>query len=624
MMKIIRPSVVAPVILLLSILTLSSYSAAAAPLERRQAFVTGELLVKFKPTVSTQTRQAAVSSTGGTVQATLERGLTHVRLATGQSVDEAALAYGSDPNVEYVQPNYIYHKTAVPNDPSYGQQWAFANTAQTVTSANYSTHNPGTAGADMNMQLAWNQITDCSSVVVAVIDTGINYNHQDLSSNMWNGGATYPNHGYNFTSEGAANDPMDLDGHGTHVAGMIGAVGNNALGVAGVCWVANIMAVRVLDSTGSGTTSSIISGINFAVANGAKVINMSLGGGGSFDQAYSNAITNAQSNDVVVVVAAGNDTLNNDLTGNAFYPCNFTHSNLICVAALDQSYALASFSDWGATSVDVGAPGTNVLSSFAGTATTYTDTMNGSGLSWSGTGGIAYGTTVPNTFPYNGGTYYSLNVPGVASWPTGYAAANTTVSAYTALNLSSYDAATLDVFGAAHVVSDSGAGNFSIAYRTTGGSPFSGSPTYFSGWSPAATEAVPATVPTFFALDTISLSVCNKSANCSVGFQLKTGATTTNLGMCLVGFKLNLLTLNNTTYKLENGTSMASPAVAGLATMLRAYNPQYTYADVVASIKNSGRAVASLSGKTTTGKAVDAMKSLAYINAPTGLSAAVQ
>ena len=120
----------------------------------------------------------------------------------------------------------------------------------------------------MDIEAAWDYITDCSSMTVAVVDSGVNYNHTDLASNMWNGGASFPNHGFNFVNNN--NDPMDRNGHGTHVAGIIGAIGNNSLGTTGACWKASIMAVRVLDAAGSGTTATVISGVNFAVANGAR------------------------------------------------------------------------------------------------------------------------------------------------------------------------------------------------------------------------------------------------------------------------------------------------------------------------------------------------------------------
>ncbi len=324
------------------------------------SYVAGEVLVKFKPTYSAQNRMSAVALQGHAVLADLNQpGWVQVKIDAGQTMDQALAAYQNNPDVESVQPNYIYHITRVPIDTQYGQQWAFKNTGQTISTATYPA-NPGTRDADINIEKAWDHITDCSSVVVAVIDSGVNYNQEDLAGNMWNGvAAGFPNHGFDFVA--GDNDPMDLLGHGTHVAGIIGAAGNNATGATGVCWKASIMAVRVLDATGSGNTAGLAQGINFAVSHGAKVINMSLSGGG-FDQALSDAINNAQNNDVVVIVAAGNEANNNDVSGAARYPCNFSQANLVCVAALDQNYALASFSNWGATSVDVGAPGTNILS----------------------------------------------------------------------------------------------------------------------------------------------------------------------------------------------------------------------------------------------------------------------
>jgi subtilisin family serine protease len=419
-------------------------AAPVAPPALAGEYVPDEVLVKFKPTAGMQARMAAMAARGHSVVANLNQpGWAQVKVRAGQTMEAALAAYRNDANVEYVQPNYIYRAAAAPNDTQYGQLWAFKNTGQPVGSPPVR----GTAGADMNIEPAWDHITDCSSVAVAVLDTGVNYTHQDLAANMWNG----PNHGHDAVEPD--NDPMDESGHGTHVAGIVGAVGNNGAGTTGVCQKASIMAVRVLDADGKGTTATAVEGIGFAVTNGARVINMSLVGDGTFsDPALSDAITNAQIGDVVVVVVAGNTGdvgHDNDLAANATYPCNLTQPNLVCVAALDQNYALAGFSNWGATSVDVGAPGTNILS-------------------------------------------------------------------------------------------------------TTG------------------------------------------------------------------------VNLNSTSYGTMNGTSMASPEVAGLAAMLRAYNPQYTYADTVGAIKNGGRSVQALAGKTTTGKAVDVMSSLAYINPPTGLTATVQ
>src|SRR2546422_734077 len=154
-------------------------------------YVPGEVLVKFKSAAIAQERTASVEALGHTVLTHMERlGWTHIKLAAGQSVTEALAAYRDDPNVEAVQPNYIYRAAAVPIDTQYAQLWAFKNTGQNITTG---TFNPtsGTAGDDMNIERAWDHITDCSSVVVAVVDSGVNYNQEDLAANMWNGGMRF-------------------------------------------------------------------------------------------------------------------------------------------------------------------------------------------------------------------------------------------------------------------------------------------------------------------------------------------------------------------------------------------------------------------------------------------------
>jgi subtilisin family serine protease len=617
-------------LLLVVVLSQSVIAAHAVPMEPGNNYVKDEVLVKFKPSVSAVLREAAVSAGGGAVRATLQRGLTHIKLSAGQSVAASVAAYSSNPNVEYAQPNYIYHEMAVPTDPNYGQQWGFKNTGQTVNGS------VGTSGKDMNLEPAWSHITDCSSVVVAVVDSGVNYNHEDLIGNMWNGGTTYPNHGYNYTAEGAPNDPMDKTGHGTHVAGIIGATANNGKGVTGVCWKADIMAVRVLDSTGMGTTVTISQGIDFAVNNGAKAINLSLGGVLTPDSFLSTSLDGAVAAGAVVVVAAGNAANDHSVSGNADYPCDFTHPNLICVTALDQSGALASFSDYGTTSVDVGAPGTNIFSTVAGTKNSLTDPLI-SMTSWNASGGFASGTATLNSSntnvdaigslilplyanPSSGSTYNSINNPLV--WSNA-ATASTDARLWQQYDFSPYAAVTLDLFYAVTVSADSlGVGHYAVAYKNSGGDPF-------AGLTPGATSNVAAYLigpytssnPNYLSRNTLSLNNC-LTATCSVGFQLNTG-TASNGGLSLVDFTVTTFTASNTAYILKSGTSMAAPFVTGLAAMLRAYNPQYTYTDVVASIKNAGRSTSSLVGKTSTGNAVDAMKSLAYINAPTGLIATV-
>lgn len=565
-------------------------------------YVADEVLVKFRPMTSAQARAATVAARSHAVLANLNQpDWVQVKLGAGQAMEAALAAYRNDPNVEYVQPNYVYHASAAPNDTQYGQLWALKNIGQTVTTGTY-VPNSGTAGNDMNLEPAWDHITDCSSVVVAVVDTGMNYDQEDLAANMWDGGASFPNHGYDYVDND--NDPMDLLGHGTHVGGIIGAAGNNTTGATGVCWRASIMAVRVLDATGIGTTATIIQGITFAVTNGAKVINMSLGASTAFDQLLSNAITTAQTSDVVVIVAAGNENSNNDFT--AVYPCRFTQPNLVCVAALDQNYALASFSNWGATSVDVGAPGTNILSAWAGAQTKITDNFNTGGvLNWATSGGgWAYRPLIVSGIPVD----MLANPP---TFPSGTYSNGADNRVYKPFDLSGTDVATLSFFAQLAVQTGD---SLNLNYRSSGGDPFAGGVQLNGGSATTGGIVGP------FSFD---LSPCN-SSTCSVGFQLLTNGSGTALGVGILDFSITALQLNTTTYNTISGTSMASPEVAGLAAMLRAYNPQYTYADTVNAIKNGGSSVPALAGKTATGKAVDAMSSLAFINPPTGLTAAVQ
>ncbi len=582
-------------------------------------YVRDEVLVKFKSNVSSYSRDQSIRSAGAqTIRALNQGGLVHLKVAPGATVEQAMAVYMNDPNVESVQPNYIYHIAAAPNDTSYGQQWSLKNTGQNVNAAPvqpgggiYATNNPGTSGDDMGIEAAWNEVTDCSSVTVAVIDTGVNYNHADLLANMWNGvwsgQPTVPNHGWNYVN--GNNDPMDHNGHGTHVAGTIGAVGDNGLGIAGVCWKASIMAIRVLDASGTGTTANITQGVDFAVAHGAKVINMSIGGSG-FDAAFSSAITSAQTNGVVVVVAAGNSTANNDSGTTPTYPCNYTQPNLLCVAALDQRYALASFSNYGATSVDVGAPGTNVVSTWAGanalisgSSWTFSTTAGGGWTAASGTlGGLPADFLLNPSNMLSGGPYR----------------ASTDDRAYSTINIPSVDNAFAQGYLAINVINND---FFRINYKASG-DPFSSVPT--SGTTlVSVTNTHTANSFSFGSFDITSSGCIN--ASCSFGFQLtSTASGTKDWGVGVANFSIKTLSLNTASYNTINGTSMASPHVAGLATLLRAYNPSFTATEVVNAIKNGGTTVAALSGITTTGKAVNAMGALAYINTPTGLSASVQ
>jgi len=328
-------------------------------------YVPGEVLVKVKKS-SNISSYARVSEISGSE-------LKIVKIDKSKNIMSAIEELAQNPDIEYAQPNYIYHISIVPNDTRYSDLWGLKNTGQTVTAATYvPTH--GNAGDDINAENAWGIITDCSSITVAVIDTGVNYTHDDLKNNMWDGGSSYPKHGWDFYN--SDNDPVDDNGHGSHLAGIIGAQGNNSIGVTGVCWLTNIMALKSFDSSGTGSTATIISAISFAINNGANIINASFNLYGSADTALSATVTAAEQADILIVSAAGNGYENdghayNVDSGTKTYPCCFTQDNVLCIAALDQKFQIASFSNYGATSVDVAAPGTNVVSTWYTTNSTY-------------------------------------------------------------------------------------------------------------------------------------------------------------------------------------------------------------------------------------------------------------
>ena len=341
-------------------------------------YVPGELIVKMK-------RSASASSYVG-VSAIAGSNFKVMKIDQSKDVLEAAEELAKDPNVEYAEPNYIFHISNVPNDTYYSRLWGLKNTGQSVPSST-EPNNPGNSGDDINAEAAWGIINDCSTVTVAVIDTGARYTHEDLVDNMWNGGGSYPYHGWNYcssssdishTCDGAPNNnPLDNNGHGTHVAGIIGARGSNAKGVTGVCWRINIMALKSFDANGSGGVTSIIPAIDFAINHGAKIINTSFNMYGSVSVALSEKITEAEQAGILIVSAAGNGDGSagsagyNVDTGIKTYPCCYTQDNILCVAALDQKFQRASFSNYGSTSVDVGAPGVNVWSSWNGSNTDY-------------------------------------------------------------------------------------------------------------------------------------------------------------------------------------------------------------------------------------------------------------
>lgn len=291
------------------------------------------------------------------------RGLGRLYLATfsdSVQLEEVLGRLGRHPLVEYAEPDYLIFGSLTPNDPRFPEQWALNNTGQTG----------GIADSDIDAPEAWNNATG-TNLVVGVIDTGIDYNHEDLAANIWanpdeiagNGidddanGYIDDVHGWDFYNND--NDPFDDNGHGTHVAGIIGAVGNNAIGVAGVNWSADLMALKIMNASGYGSVSAAIAAINYSIAEGVKITNNSWGTG-IFSQALYDAIAAADAAGQLFVAAAGNDYRDADL--EPLYPAAFNLPNIISVAATDAKDLKANFSNYGKVSVDLGAPGVSILS----------------------------------------------------------------------------------------------------------------------------------------------------------------------------------------------------------------------------------------------------------------------
>jgi len=626
-------------------------------------FEPNEIVIKYKSTVPTKEMTSKTVGFGLHLnQVSARPHFTTAFINQNETLNEAIERVKQDPSVSYAEPKYKFYKSAAaPNDTDFGKLWGLRNTGQTIVSPSYSINNPGTSGKDMNVLGAWDLTTDCSSIIVAVLDTGVNYNHQDLAGNMWNGsggcfdqngnsiGGGCPNHGWDFAS--GDNDPKDEEGHGTHVAGTIGAVGNNALGMTGVCQSAKIMSVRVL-GIGGGDNTSVSNGIYFAVRNGAKVINMSLGGS-NFSSLIHDAIEYARTNDVLVVVAAGNE--NSDLkTGNS-YPCKNTSANIVCIAALDQSYQRANFSNYDTTaaassrSVDFGAPGANIYSSY-GEEVSYNEGNSNYGTGWTteGSGGSTTWAYLSCSFNLSGQpiTLKGLSLPNdcsVIDWNfTPPYAAPTSVSA--SIDRRVYknfvipnNSTNVSLFQTIISDGEESAGSTcydytEAIYRSTSGSPFAGGtlmtlPDYNrnSYVNKFCRKRISSVDYSFIYSDSITLVNCiNQGSNCTIGYRYFSDSSVNQGGAIIGDFNLSAWAPSTTAYTTINGTSMATPNAAGVAALIRAYNPSFTYSDVLQKLIDGGQPEASISNSTQYGKAINANDSLKHLKQVTGVSVQLQ
>lgn len=288
-----------------------------------------------------------------------------ITVPEGAKVEEILAQYRQSGLVEFAEPDYLLRASAIPNDPRYadGTLWSLHNTGQ----------RGGLADADIDAPESWDILNSAGNIVVAIIDGGVRYTHEDLAANMWVNPGEVPNNGrdddgngiiddvYGFNAVTNTGDPKDETGHGTHVAGIIGAVGNNGRGVVGVAWKVKIMALKFMDASGFGATSDAIQCIDYARTKGAKIINASWGGTDN-SLALRTAISRARTAGMIFVAAAGNAGVDNDVTPD--YPSSFDLDNVVSVGASTRTDALADFSDFGAKSVDLVAPGSTIYSTW--------------------------------------------------------------------------------------------------------------------------------------------------------------------------------------------------------------------------------------------------------------------
>ncbi|MBC7421109.1 MAG: S8 family serine peptidase [Bdellovibrio sp.] len=334
--------------------------------------VPGEYVVRLKKNINKFNTMQLSQSLRASIKSVIPSlHIVVVKRPVFETTNSAVKSLAENPMVDVVEPNYIYKANQVPNDPMLGQLWGFKNSGQADSGGKV-----GIAGVDIDVEKAWDIETGSKNMIVAVIDTGIDFNHPDLKDNLWtnlaeaNGVAGVDDDGngviddiHGFNSITGTGNAQDDQGHGSHCAGTIGAKGDDGKGIVGINWNVQLMAVKFLDANGSGTLENAIKSIDYATRMGAKVLSNSWGGG-DFSQTLFDVIDASSKAGAIFIAAAGNDGSNNDDV--AAYPASFEVENVLSVAAINNRGELADFSNYGKKLVHLGAPGVNIYSSTGG------------------------------------------------------------------------------------------------------------------------------------------------------------------------------------------------------------------------------------------------------------------
>jgi subtilisin family serine protease len=588
-------------LILLSLLAVAvpgSTAVAAPRLDVPGAAVAGEAIVRFEPGTGPAERAAARSAAGVELEGTL--GLPQAQVVSFDGTVRAALAQlERRETVAYVQPNYRYEALAEPPDDSFfGSLWGLAPS-------------PG-----IDALAAWDRSRGAGQVI-AIVDSGVDLTHPDLAPRLWQNPGETPGggdgdsngrvddvHGFDFVDGDA--DPDDYQFHGTHVAGIAAAEAGNGTGVAGVAPEASLMAVRVLDGNGGGSSSDVGEGIVYAAQEGADVINLSLGGpAGGGDQFLKDALAVARNLDAVVVAAAGNEGNDND--ANPRTPCALPGDHLLCVAALTSGGTIPGFSNYGAVTVDLAAPGTNILSAKTDWGAPLTEGFEDGLAGWDQLqdgAGIPWGTSAS----HSEGTQSATDSPAGPYASNGYSE----IHSGSDFDLTGRRGCRMH-FDLRYDVQPPGPGGFTdvfVAGAFAAGSPGLADGNVFAGSSGGAFEAAEASIAAldgrgdarpFFGID-------------SDGSTVADGVYVDDLRViCRDHTYLDDITdaahyadAGAGSYVPFNGTSMAAPHVSGIAALVRAADPGASAADVVSAIRGSATPRPGLAGRVASGGSANA------------------
>jgi subtilisin family serine protease len=614
----IRAGRMAGLLAALVVLALPSGASMAATPERSQAAgsspaVPDRIIVEWEAGVTSVDRVSTRADADTELVRTLGRpAFQLVEPQPGQSVGDALAALRADPDVRVaVRDDYsVLHATT--NDPLFGQLWGLQNTG-----AGIGGFGGAVAGADIDALAAWDRTRGSSSVVIADLDTGYRFDAPDLGPVAWSNpadpqdgadndlnGIVDDSHGADFVGSSADSPAIDgnptddnlIDGgHGVHTAGTMGAAGNNGVGISGVAQDVRIMPLRVCAFSNSAQvtrcpSSSQILAINYAGAH-ARAANMSLGGT-SFNAAVRDAF--ARNPGTLFVISAGNDAQDNDPGGTPHYPCAYDPStsgiggaidNIVCVAATDQADELASFSDWGLTSVDLGAPGTEILSTFPVTTTAFSDDFEANTFAtvWANTGGSGMARAAAGDGPLT--SFGMTDSPGAT--PAASSVHDETMSTGVAIPAGT-GACTLS--GRRRLARGSG-GSFFYEVLSDGSSVF---------FNNSAANTSVAGMTSFSTVPINNLA--GHTVRLHFGFTAGPAPSAAD-GLWLDDLRLDCNAPLSTPpgYGFLDGTSMAAPHVTGAAGLLFSLKPTATVTDVKNALLDSVDPVDSLDGLTVTG-----------------------